>query len=173
MKRSLARRRIAQKVVALAFLGLGLLTTGCSGRNVRPDGLHNTNQGATVQSIEMEDLHITVGKGSKAGEEDFTAYDAPTLFREADADAARALALATLSIPRLSRRFARCSMPLSAMKRWDDLARRRTVTSDSWRCIRRASKPKTLRCDRPPVWQRSRAGCSPPRRWLSSRSVKI
>lgn len=85
MKRSLARRRIAQKVVALAFLGLGMLTTGCSGRNVRPDGLHNTNQGATVQSIEMEDLHITVGKGGKAGEEDFTAYDAPTLFREADA----------------------------------------------------------------------------------------
>jgi len=83
MKRSPARRRIAQKVVALACLGLGLLTTGCANRNARPDG--PASQSAAVQSIEMEDLHITVGKGGKSGEEDFVAYDAPTLFREADA----------------------------------------------------------------------------------------
>ncbi len=81
MKRSLSRRGIASKVVAWACLGIGLLSAGCSGRNVRPSGLPNQ----AVQSIEMEDLHITVGKGAKGGEEDFVAYDAPTLFREADA----------------------------------------------------------------------------------------
>ena len=74
MKRSLSRRGIASKVVAWACLGIGLLAAGCSGRNVRPSGLPNQS----VQSIEMEDLHITVGKGAKGGEEDFIAYDAPT-----------------------------------------------------------------------------------------------
>ena len=81
MKRSPSRRGIASKVVAWTCLGIGLLAAGCSGRNVRPSGLPNQS----VQSIEMEDLHITVGKGAKGGEEDFVAYDAPTLFREADA----------------------------------------------------------------------------------------
>jgi hypothetical protein len=68
MKRSLSRRRIAQQSRRLGpALDIGLLSAGCSGRNVRPSGLHNTNQGATVQSIEMEDLHITVGKGRQSG----------------------------------------------------------------------------------------------------------
>ncbi len=84
MKSQLSRRRNARNLVAWACLSLGLLASGCSGRSVRPDGLQarSTQQ---IQSIEMEDMHITVGKNAQGGEEDFEAYDAPTLFREADA----------------------------------------------------------------------------------------
>ena len=81
MKRSKSRRGIAHKVVAWTLLGFGLFGTGCSSRAVRPDAV----PGQSVQSIEMEDLHITVGKNAKDGDDGFDVYDAPTLFREADA----------------------------------------------------------------------------------------
>lgn len=84
MKRQQPRRRNARKLIIWACLSIGIFASGCSGRNQRGDNLP-TQGTQQVQSIEMEDLHITVGKNAKNGDEDFEAYDAPTLFREADA----------------------------------------------------------------------------------------
>lgn len=81
------RQHPSCKVLTLAVFSFGMLLSGCSNRYARHDSVPSQTA-HKVETIEMDELHITVGKNASGGlgiEDGFDVYDAPTLFQEASA----------------------------------------------------------------------------------------
>ncbi|MFO0657154.1 MAG: hypothetical protein U0787_19035 [Polyangia bacterium] len=182
MKRQQPRRRNARKLIIWACLSIGifLLPDAAVAQTARrqPNDARDA-----ASAVDDEDLHITVGKNAKNGDEDFEAYDAPTPFREADAlfeadkfaDAAQKYEKLVVNefsdSPFAPPALFNAALSLEAPGRYGEASDRYKQVVALFPSSKNAKRRP--RSARPRVWPKWASGCSRQKRWLSSKSVMI